>query len=79
VIRTDHGTQILGVELCRQADEVGEHDGELATLRIVPSLLFGRAGGLRHDGSGARKLDNRCQHFSPMSEQDADFRKVVIR
>jgi hypothetical protein len=82
VIGADYGTQIFGIELCRErrrADEVGEHDGELATLRIVPWLLFGRAGGLRHDGSGAENLDDRCQHFSPMSEQDADFLKVLIR
>jgi hypothetical protein len=45
----------------------------------LPLLLFGRAGGLRHDGSGAGQLGNRCQHFSPMSEQYADFLKVLIR
>jgi hypothetical protein len=33
----------------------------------------------RPAGSGAGKLGNRCQHFSPMSEQDADFLKVLIR
>jgi hypothetical protein len=47
-------------------------------VRIVLSLLFGRAGGLRHEGSGARKLGNGCQHFSPMPEKDADFLKVQI-
>src|SRR5262249_19620308 len=43
MIRADYRTQILRVELGRErrrANEVGEHHGELATLRIVPSLLF---------------------------------------
>ena len=81
VIGADYGTQIFGIELGRErsrADEVGEHHSQLAPLGIVLSLLFGRAGGL-NDGSGARKLGNRCLHFSPMSEQDADFLKVLIR
>jgi len=29
--------------------------------------------------TGKWRIGNRCQHFSPMSEQGADFLKVLIR
>jgi hypothetical protein len=38
VIGPDHSAHVLGVELGRErrrANEVGEHDGELATLGVV--------------------------------------------
>jgi hypothetical protein len=40
---------------------------------------FDRSGGLKRGRDGAGKLCNRCQHLSPMSEQDADFLEVLIR
>ncbi len=66
VIGTDDLLQILWVEPGRErrrADEVTEHDRNLAALSVVPPLGVER--GCRRRG---RKLDDCCQHLAPMPD-----------
>ena len=47
VIGPDHKAHVLGVELSRErrrANEVGEHDSQLAALGVIPWLGWGAAG-----------------------------------
>ena len=72
--------QVLGVHArgeCRRADEVREHHRDLAALGGVLRLrLGGAASGVRGAAPGS-SLD-RCEHFPPMPEQDADVLEVLI-
>jgi hypothetical protein len=58
--------------------EHAEHHRELAPLGEISRLRLRRGDGLRCGGSGASKLRYRCQHPSPMPEQDADVLEILI-
>jgi hypothetical protein len=48
---------------------------------LIPNALcfrFDLGRGLRRGRDSASKLRNRCQHLSPISEQDADVLEILI-
>src|SRR4029077_20526001 len=75
VVGTDDLLQILWVEPGRErrrADEVAEHDRNLAALSVVPRL------GLERGCRRGRELGDCCQHLAPMPDRDAKFLQVLI-
>jgi hypothetical protein len=82
MIGADDSPQVLWIEPARQRGrphQIAKHHRELAAFSGIPWFRFGLGFGLKRSWDGATKIGDRCQHFSPMSEQDADFLKVLIR
>src|SRR5262249_9460384 len=81
MIGADHGTQVFGIELCRErrrTHKVCEHDGELASLGVVPCLRFGWGCGLRRGRGSAGKLGNSPQHLSAMTKRNTNVLEVLV-
>ena len=74
-VGADHLPHVLGIEARRErsrADQVAEHDGEVAPLGVVPRSRRGDQFGLIEFGDGA-------QHFAAMAEQDSEPIEVLVR
>ncbi|MEY9690039.1 hypothetical protein ABH976_001185 [Bradyrhizobium ottawaense] len=72
-IGPDHFPHILGIETRRErsrADQIAEHDSEVATLGVVRRRR-------RCDQRGWIKVGNRTQHFAAMPEQDSELVEVL--
>jgi hypothetical protein len=83
LIRADYRTQIFGIELCGErsrADEVREHDSQLATLGVVSPGWFDHRGRrtCRHGNTGTAKITDRAQHFQPVAERDTEVFEVLL-
>jgi hypothetical protein len=79
-ISTDDRAQIFRVELRRErgrADQVAEHDGEVATFRGLPGRRLDGGGGLC-GGCNRRTAEggNRLQQPLSVSERHAEFPEV---
>ena len=73
-IGADHLPHVFGIETRRErsrADQITEHDGEVASLGIAPTSRLG-------DQSGLIEFGDRAQHFATMSEQDPKPIKVLV-
>src|SRR5262249_38283568 len=81
MIGADDLPQFLGIVPSRQRGrphQIAKHHRELATFGGIMWFPFGLGGGLKRGRDGATKLGNRCQHPSPMPEQDADVLEILI-
>jgi organic hydroperoxide reductase OsmC/OhrA len=86
VVRADDLPHVLGVEASRErgrADEVAEHDRELAALSGVQRVRRGRRRSRNGDCRCALlngfEIGNRAQQLSAMAEQDAQLLQILIR
>ena len=74
-IGTDHFPHVLGIEARRErsrAYQIAEHNGEVASLGIVPTSRLRNQFGLIEFG-------NHAQHFTTMAEQDPESIEVLVR
>ena len=74
-IGADHLPHVLGIEARRErsrAYQIAEHDGEMASLGIVPTSRLG-------DQFGLIEFGDRAQHFTTMAEQDPEPIEVLVR
>jgi len=86
VVCADDLTNVLGVEARRErgrADEVAEHDRELAALGGVKLARRGRCPSRNGDCRCALlngfEIGNRAQQLAAMAEQDAQLLQILIR
>ena len=73
-IGTDHLPHVFGIEARRErsrAYQIAEHDGEVASLGVVPANRLG-------DQPGLIEFGDHAQHFATMPEQDPKSIKVLV-
>jgi hypothetical protein len=73
-----------GVEPARErgrADEVSEHHSQLATFGVLSPGWLARRGhqGRRYGSRSVAEIADRAQQFAPITEQDTEVFKVLVR